>query len=124
MELLILIDACKRASAERITTVLPYFGYARQDRKDSGRVPITAKLVANLITTAGADRVLTMDLHAAQIQGFFDLPSITCMAVRFSTNTFWLEVTRGRSGHRQPRRGEHQANAAALRAPARQPRDR
>jgi ribose-phosphate pyrophosphokinase len=74
MELLILIDACKRASAERITTVLPYFGYARQDRKDSGRVPITAKLVANLITTAGADRVLTMDLHAAQIQGFFDLP--------------------------------------------------
>jgi ribose-phosphate pyrophosphokinase len=74
MELLILIDACKRASAERITAVLPYFGYARQDRKDSGRVPITAKLAANLITTAGANRVLTMDLHAAQIQGFFDLP--------------------------------------------------
>lgn len=74
MELLILIDTCKRASAERITVVLPYFGYARQDRKDSGRVPITAKLVANLITTAGADRVLTVDLHAAQIQGFFDLP--------------------------------------------------
>ncbi len=74
MELLILIDTCKRASAERITVVLPYFGYARQDRKDSGRVPITAKLVANLITTAGADRVLTIDLHAAQIQGFFDLP--------------------------------------------------
>ncbi len=74
MELLILIDACKRASAERITVVMPYFGYARQDRKDSGRVPITAKMVANLITTAGADRVLTMDLHAAQIQGFFDVP--------------------------------------------------
>lgn len=74
MELLILIDACKRASAERITAVLPYFGYARQDRKDAGRVPITAKLVANLITQAGANRVLTMDLHAAQIQGFFDLP--------------------------------------------------
>ena len=74
MELLILIDACRRASAARITAVLPYFGYARQDRKDSGRVPITAKLVANLITTAGADRVLTMDLHAAQIQGFFDVP--------------------------------------------------
>lgn len=74
MELLILIDACKRASAQRITVVLPYFGYARQDRKDAGRVPITAKLVANLIVEAGADRVLTMDLHAAQIQGFFDVP--------------------------------------------------
>src|SRR5690606_34284712 len=74
VELLILIDACKRASAERITAVLPYFGYARQDRKDSGRVPITSKLVANLITKAGADRVLAMDLHAAQIQGFFDIP--------------------------------------------------
>jgi len=74
MELLIMIDSCKRASAARITAVLPYFGYARQDRKDEGRVPITAKLVANLITRAGADRALTMDLHAAQIQGFFDVP--------------------------------------------------
>ncbi len=74
MELLIMIDTCKRASAERVTTVIPYFGYARQDRKDEGRVPITAKLVANMITRAGADRVLTMDLHAAQIQGFFDVP--------------------------------------------------
>ena len=74
LELLIMIDSCKRASAARITTVLPYFGYARQDRKDEGRVPITAKLVANLIARAGADRVLTMDLHAAQIQGFFDVP--------------------------------------------------
>ena len=74
MELLVMIDSCKRASAERITAVIPYFGYARQDRKDEGRVPITAKLVANLITRAGADRVLTMDLHAAQIQGFFDVP--------------------------------------------------
>jgi ribose-phosphate pyrophosphokinase len=74
IELLIMIDSCKRASAARITAVLPYFGYARQDRKDEGRVPITAKLVANLITRAGADRVLTMDLHAAQIQGFFDVP--------------------------------------------------
>jgi ribose-phosphate pyrophosphokinase len=73
-ELLIMIDSCKRASAERITTVIPYFGYARQDRKDEGRVPITAKLVANLITRAGADRVLTMDLHSPQIQGFFDVP--------------------------------------------------
>ena len=74
MELLIMIECCKRASAERITAVVPYYGYARQDRKDEGRVPITAKLVANLITRAGADRVLTMDLHAAQIQGFFDVP--------------------------------------------------
>jgi len=74
MELLIMIDACLRASAERITAVIPYYGYARQDRKDEGRVPITAKLVANMITRAGANRVLTMDLHAAQIQGFFDVP--------------------------------------------------
>ncbi len=74
MELLVMIDSCLRASAERITAVIPYFGYARQDRKDEGRVPITAKLVANLITRAGAGRVLTMDLHAAQIQGFFDVP--------------------------------------------------
>jgi ribose-phosphate pyrophosphokinase len=74
MELLVLIDSCKRASAARVTAVIPYFGYARQDRKDEGRVPITAKLVANIITRAGADRVLTMDLHAAQIQGFFDVP--------------------------------------------------
>ncbi|MEX2358241.1 MAG: ribose-phosphate diphosphokinase, partial [Pirellulaceae bacterium] len=74
MELLVMIDSCKRASAERITAVIPYYGYARQDRKDEGRVPITAKLVADLITTAGADRVLTMDLHAAQIQGFFNVP--------------------------------------------------
>ncbi|ADB17344.1 ribose-phosphate pyrophosphokinase [Pirellula staleyi DSM 6068] len=73
-ELLIMIDSCKRASAARVTAVIPYFGYARQDRKDEGRVPITAKLVANLITRAGADRVLTMDLHSPQIQGFFDVP--------------------------------------------------
>jgi ribose-phosphate pyrophosphokinase len=74
MELLIYIDCLKRASANRITAVIPYFGYARQDRKDEGRVPITAKLVANLLTVAGADRVVTLDLHAAQIQGFFDIP--------------------------------------------------
>ncbi len=74
LELLVFVDCLRRASARRITAVLPYFGYARQDRKDEGRVPITAKLVSNLITQAGADRVLTMDLHAAQIQGFFDLP--------------------------------------------------
>ena len=74
MELLIIIDALKRASAGRITAVMPYYGYARQDRKAKSRDPITAKLVANLITAAGADRVLTMDLHAAQIQGYFDIP--------------------------------------------------
>ncbi|MBQ6974770.1 MAG: ribose-phosphate pyrophosphokinase [Oscillospiraceae bacterium] len=74
MELLVMIDACKRASAGRITAVIPYFGYARQDRKAKSRDPISAKLVANMITAAGADRVLTMDLHANQIQGFFDIP--------------------------------------------------
>lgn len=74
MELLIMIDALRRASANRITAVIPYFGYARQDRKDQPRVPITAKLVANLLTVAGANRILTMDLHAGQIQGFFDIP--------------------------------------------------
>ncbi len=74
MELLIFIDALVRASAKRVTVVMPYFGYARQDRKDEGRVPITAKLVANLITSAGADRVLAVDLHAQQVQGFFDIP--------------------------------------------------
>jgi ribose-phosphate pyrophosphokinase len=75
MELLIIIDALRRASAKRITAVLPYYGYARQDRKPGGRTPISAKLVANLITRAGADRVLTLDLHAGQIQGFFDIPT-------------------------------------------------
>ena len=74
MELLVMLDAAKRASARRVTAVVPYFGYARQDRKDQPRAPISAKLVANLITVAGADRALTMDLHSAQIQGFFDIP--------------------------------------------------
>ena len=75
MELLIMVDACRRASAGRITAVIPYFGYARQDRKTKSRDPISAKLVANMIAAAGADRILTMDLHAAQIQGFFDIPA-------------------------------------------------
>jgi ribose-phosphate pyrophosphokinase len=82
MELLICIDALKRASARRITAVMPYFGYARQDRKTGGRTPISAKLVANLITRAGADRVLTMDLHSGQIQGFFDIPTDNLAATR------------------------------------------
>ncbi|MFN3228438.1 MAG: ribose-phosphate pyrophosphokinase [Asticcacaulis sp.] len=83
MELLICIDALTRASARRITAVMPYFGYARQDRKTGGRTPISAKLVANLITRAGADRVLTMDLHAGQIQGFFDIPTDNLIAIPF-----------------------------------------
>lgn len=88
MELLILIDALKRASARRITAVLPYFGYARQDRKDQPRVAITAKLVANLLTVAGADRILTVDLHAGQIQGFFDIPVDHLYAVTTFVNYF------------------------------------
>jgi len=82
MELLIVIDALTRASASRVTAVIPYFGYARQDRKAGPRTPISAKLVANLITTAGADRVLTVDLHAGQIQGFFDIPTDNLYAVK------------------------------------------
>src|ERR1700722_2862911 len=74
MELLIMVDAARRASADRITAVIPFFGYARQDRKDKPRVPITAKLIANLLYAAGVNRVLTMDLHAQQVQGFFDIP--------------------------------------------------
>lgn len=85
MELLIIIDALKRSSARRITAVLPYFGYARQDRRASGRTPISAKLVANLITNAGADRVLTLDLHAGQIQGFFDIPTDNLFAAPVMT---------------------------------------
>jgi ribose-phosphate pyrophosphokinase len=81
MELLICMDALTRASARRVTAVIPYFGYARQDRKTGGRTPISAKLVANLITRAGAHRVLTMDLHAGQIQGFFDIPTDNLVAI-------------------------------------------
>ncbi len=85
MELLIMMDALKRASARRITAVIPYFGYARQDRKPGPRTPISAKLVANLIATAGADRVLTLDLHAGQIQGFFDIPTDNLIAAPIIT---------------------------------------
>ena len=88
MELLVAIDALKRGSAKRITAVLPYFGYARQDRKTGPRTPISAKLVANLITTAGANRVLTMDLHAGQIQGFFDIP----LDNLYATNLFISDI--------------------------------
>ena len=88
MELLIMIDAMKRASAKRITAVIPYFGYARQDRKDQPRVPISAKLVANILESAGADRILTMDLHASQIQGFFDIPMDHLFAVNTVVDYF------------------------------------
>jgi ribose-phosphate pyrophosphokinase len=91
LELLILIDAAKRASARHVTAVIPYFGYARQDRKDQPRVSITARLISNLITTAGADRVITMDLHAAQIQGFFDIP----MDHLYSAPILIKEIKRG-----------------------------
>src|SRR5947208_5452630 len=83
MELLVGLDALKRSSARRVTAVVPYFGYARQDRKSSPRTPISAKLVANMITAAGADRVLTLDLHAGQIQGFFDIPTDNLIAAPF-----------------------------------------
>ncbi len=88
MELLIMIDALKRASSARITAVIPYYGYARQDRKDQPRVPISAKLVANLLTSAGADRVLTIDLHAGQIQGFFDIPLDHLFAINVFVDYF------------------------------------
>lgn len=91
MELLIIIDALKRASAKRINVVVPYFGYARQDRKSSARTPITAKLVADLLTVSGADRVITIDLHAGQIQGFFDIPVDNL----FTTNEFESEIKKG-----------------------------
>ena len=88
MEMLIMIDTAKRSSAKRISAVMPYFGYARQDRKTGPRTPISAKLVANLITTAGANRVLTMDLHAGQIQGFFDIP----LDNLYATNLFMNDI--------------------------------
>ncbi|MCK4464008.1 MAG: ribose-phosphate pyrophosphokinase [Candidatus Omnitrophica bacterium] len=88
MELLILLDALKRASAARLTAVLPYFGYARQDRKDQGRVPITAKLVANILSRAGTNRILTVDLHAGQIQGFFDIPLDHLFAINIFVDYF------------------------------------
>src|SRR3546814_13198839 len=86
MELLVTIDALRRSSARRVTAVIPYYGYARQDRKSGPRTPISAKLVANLITKAGADRVLTIDLHAGQIQGFFDIPTDNLFAAPLFTD--------------------------------------
>lgn len=94
MELLVWIDCLRRASAQRITAVIPYFGYARQDRKSEGRTPITAKLVANIITAAGADRVIAMDLHAAQVQGFFDLPMDHLLASPVFTQYYKAEAAK------------------------------
>jgi len=96
MELLIFIDCLKRASADRITAVIPYFGYARQDRKSEGRTPITAKLVANLITAAGCNRVIAMDLHAAQVQGFFDIPMDHLLASPVFEEYFRTEPMQGK----------------------------
>ena len=98
MELLVMIDAMRRASAGRITAVIPYFGYARQDRKAKSRDPISAKLVANMIVAAGADRVLTMDLHAAQIQGFFDIPVDNLMGAHLFSNYFLSRFGKGNEG--------------------------
>ena len=133
MELLICIDALRRASAKRITAVLPYFGYARQDRKPGPRTPISAKLVANLITVAGANRVLSVDLHAGQIQGFFDIPTDNLYAApvmsadikaRFTgraspssrpTSAAWSAPARSPSGSTTPR---SRSSTSAARSPA------
>jgi ribose-phosphate pyrophosphokinase len=103
MEMFIMMDAVRRASASRITAVLPFYGYARQDRKDQPRVPITAKLVANLLVAAGANRILTMDLHAQQIQGFFDIPVDHLYAAPVMYE--YLKTKKFRSGGGQPGRG-------------------
>ena len=117
MELLIMIDALRRASAQRITAVIPYFGYARQDRKPGPRSPISAKLVANLITRAGADRVLTVDLHAGQIQGFFDIPTDNLFAAPVMVRDI-RSARLGRERHgRLARRRRRGARAGARQAP-------
>ena len=122
MELLIMIDAMRRSSARRITAVIPYFGYARQDRKPGPRTPISAKLVANLITEAGADRVLTLDLHAGQIQGFFDIPTDNLYAVPILSRDVKGKLqSRKRHGRfaRRRRRGPRKGAGQASRLPAR-----
>ena len=111
MELLVCIDALRRASARRITAVMPYFGYARQDRKSGSRTPISAKLVANLITEAGAHRVLTMDLHAGQIQGFFDIPVDNLYASPLMAADLRSATTSSDAGHRLARRRRRRPGA-------------
>ncbi len=121
MELLILIDAFKRASAGRITAVVPFYAYGRSDKKDQPRVPITARLIADMITVAGADRVLTLDLHQGQIQGFFNIPVDELTAVHILSNYFKHEAPRRpRRGHRP---GLRQAGPGVRRADRRAPRD-
>ena len=133
MEMLIMIDAAKRASAGRITAVIPYFGYGRTDKKDQPRVPITARLIADLISTAGADRVLTVDLHAGQIQGFFNIPvdELTAMPLHAG---YWIgknppqpsDSGRGRGRYQasaRPRRAYVRASGHRRKAPHRQRRD-
>ena len=125
MELLICIDALKRASAKRITAVMPYFGYARQDRKTGGRTPISAKLVANLITRAGADRVLTMDLHSGQIQGFFDIPTDNLLAAPLLAADIKANYAQDRrADDRLARRRRRGAGARAGQPAERRPRHR
>ena len=116
MELFIMIDALRRASATRITAVLPFYGYARQDRKDQPRVPITAKLVANLLVAAGANRILTMDLHAQQIQGFFDIPVDHLYAAPVMYEYLKKKKSDG-PGRRQPGRGRVENGARVFPSP-------
>jgi ribose-phosphate pyrophosphokinase len=123
MELLIIIDCLRRASAERITAVIPYFGYARQDRKAEGRVPISAKLVANIITAAGATRALAVDLHAAQLQGFFDIPMDHLYAAPVLVEYFRQLNLKG-PDDRLARRRRHQDGRAYAKAAQRRPGDR
>ncbi len=118
MELLIMLDAFKRSSARRVTAVLPYYGYARQDRKDKPRVPITSKLVADLITAAGADRVLTLDLHASQIQGFFNIPVDHLFAAPVIVEVPQDPRARG-PDHRFARRRRRRARPRLCQAPRR-----
>ena len=112
MELLITLDALRRSSARRVTAVIPYFGYARQDRKTGGRTPITAKLVANLVTQAGAGRVLTLDLHSGQIQGFFDIPLDNLFSAPVFTDDIQQNFKKWRAGDRLTGRGRCRAGTS------------
>ena len=123
MELLVMLDAFKRSSASRITAVIPYYGYARQDRKDKPRVPISAKLVADLLSTAGTDRILTMDLHASQIQGYFDVPVDHLFAAPVIIE-YVLKLEAARAHRGVPRRGRRGARARLRQAAGRRARHR
>ena len=123
MELLIMIDALRRSSARRITAVIPYYGYARQDRKVRPRLPITAKLVADLISTAGTDRVLCIDLHAGQIQGFFNIPVDNLFATPGAARRDPRPLRQPAAHDHLARRGRRRARARLRQAPRREPRD-